>query len=124
MNQRIFPKQLLIVLCIVGTLWSLKMIFAAAQMTNAEGVFPPLFAWELFAFFGAATLPLLFIWKPRVQPRALILTIWALCIVYVSVLALNLIRVGLVANGCVRLALWVAIAFLFIRMLRLSLKNA
>lgn len=67
---------------------------------------------EVAAFVGVAVVPL----RVRWSRATAWLAVWAGCLTYVTVLALNALRLGLYLEGALRLALWIALAALFLRL--------
>jgi hypothetical protein len=100
------------------------MIRDIVDLAGADGLFGWMGVLEIAAFTGAGLLPLLLIWKSAASYRKTLLVIWGLCFAYVSLLALNLLRLGLFAKASVRLVVWSAMAVLLVRTLQASRRNA
>lgn len=69
-------------------------------------------------------MPLLLVWQSGAKKRKVLTGVWVVCIVYVSLLALNLLRSGFLTKGIIRLSLWIVIGVLVVRMLRQAHQNA
>jgi hypothetical protein len=117
-------RHILTALCVGACIWSATMIAGVFGLARAQGSFALMGLLEVAAFAGAGLLPLLLIWKSDAKRKTVLVAIWAVCVTYVSLLALNLMRLGFFTEGSVHLALWIAIAVLLVRTLRLSHKNA
>lgn len=117
-------RYVLIALCSGVCVWSATMVVSVLGLARAQGPFALLGLLEVAAFAGAGLLPLLLLWKADSKYRTVLVAVWALCITYVSLLALNLLRLGFFTAAAFYLALWTAIAVLLIRTLRLAHKNA
>lgn len=99
------------------------MIVGVLGLARAQGAFA-LWGWlEVAAFTGAGVLPLLLMGKAGAKYKTVLLAGWALSITYVSLLALNLLRLGIFVQGSVRLSLWIVIAILLVRILHTSKKT-
>lgn len=117
-------KLILIALCLGACLWSAKIIVGVVGLARVQGS-PGLVGWlEVGAFCGAGLLPLLLIRNSGAKHKPVLVGIWVPCIAYVTLLALNFMRLGLVTAGAIRLALWIAIAVLLVRTRSLWCKNA
>lgn len=118
-------KYILTALCLAVCVWSVTMIVGLVGLSRAQG-WSALTNWlEVAAFFGAGFLPLILIWKAELgRNRTFLVATWALCLTYVGLLALNLMRLGFLGKAGIRLVVWAAIAVLFVRTLRLSQKSA
>ena len=113
-------RYILTALCLGVCVWAAAMIMGVVGLVRAQGSFEWMSWLEIAAFSGAGLLPLVLIRKadPRWRRTALVAA-WALCLTYVTLLALNLLRLGFFTKASLRLALWTAIAVLLVRTLRL-----
>lgn len=117
-------KTILTVLCLGVCLWSARMVVGVIGLASTQGALQLLALLEVVTFAGAGLIPLLLLWKRPLTLSRIAIGIWVVCMVYATLLALNLVRVGLYAKGGVRLALWVAIAVLTVRALRVLPRRA
>jgi hypothetical protein len=115
-------KYILTALCVGVCIWSATMIAGVINLARLQG--PPPYAilasLEPAAFLGAGLLPLLLTWRPSARHQKKLLGAWAICMTYVTLLALNMLRLGLHERASIRLALWGAIVVLLIRTQRLA----
>ncbi len=117
-------KYVLVALCLGVCVWVTRMGFDVVGLAHVQE-WPALAGLlEVAAIGGAGLLPLLLLWKPEAKYRPALVGGWAACIAYVSLLALNLLRLGYFAPAGLRLVLWAAIAVLAIRTLRLRPESA
>jgi hypothetical protein len=117
-------KYVLIALCLGVCLWSARMGFGVVGLARVQEWSALTGLLEIAAFGGAGFSPLLLLWRPEAKYRSSLVAAWALCIGYVGLLALNLLRLGYFAPAGLRLALWATIAVLAIRTVRLTPKSA
>jgi hypothetical protein len=113
-------RYILTALCLGVCVWAAAMIMGVLGLVRAQGSFEWMSWLEITAFSGAGLLPLVLIRKadPGWRRTALVAAC-ALCLTYVTLLALNLLRLGFFTKASLRLALWTAIAVLLVRTLRL-----
>jgi len=116
-------KYVLSALCVGVCIWSATMVAGVVGLARTQGLSALFALFEVATFVGAGLVPLVLIWTSGSWKKALI-GVWVVCISYVTVLALNCLRLDLVAKGTMRLALWMVIAVLFIRALRQAPKHA
>ena len=111
-------KYVLIALCLGVCVWSARMGFGVVGLARVQGWSALAGLLEVAVFGGAGLLPLVLLGKPEAKYRLALVAVWAVCLAYVSLLALNLLRLGHFAAAGLHLALWAAIAVLAIRTLR------
>lgn len=111
------PSRALIILCVGACLWSAKMAVGALAVARGDNPLPLVGLLEIAAFAGAGALPLLLLATRGRRRRTALAAAWAPCLAYVLLLALNLLRLGFLVAGGIRLAVWLAIAFLTLRSL-------
>jgi hypothetical protein len=107
-------KDVLSVLCAGVCVWAARMVVGVIGLARHQGPMALLALLEVAAFLGAGLIPLLMVWLSPKKKRKWPDAIWAVCALYVVVLALNYSRYDPLA-GTVRLALWISIIILFIR---------
>jgi len=117
-------KLFLGVLCLGACVWSTSMIISVVALARYQGPSALFALIEVAAFVGAGLVPLLFIRKSEKKDGKLMIVLWVICVAYASLLAINALRLELFTKGAVRLALWIAITALFIRVIKHQRKPA
>lgn len=113
-------KTVLTVLCAVVCLWAAWMVVGVIGLARYQGPAQLLELIEVAMFMGAGVFPLLLAWWTKSARHRWLFIAAVTCLAYVTVLALNTLRLGLWPQGAVRLALWIVIATLVIRMRRIA----
>ena len=113
-------RYILTALCLSACVWAAAMVVGVLGLVRAQGSFAWMSSLEIAGFSGAGLLPLVLIRRADLgRRRTALVAAWALCLTYVTLLALNLLRLGFFTKASLRLALWTAIAVLLVRTLRL-----
>jgi hypothetical protein len=116
-------KYVLSVICVGVCLYAAKMVVGVIGLARYQGPGALLALLEVATFLGAGLIPLIFLWQADKKMRKALYVVWMVCIAYVSLLAINTLRLGLFTAGAIHLSVWVAIVVLLVRALREKYKH-
>ena len=109
-------KYILIALCCAALAYIGKVSFGIVDLARYQDVPVLAVIFELAMLLGAVVFPLVSALRPNKEKKTWHYVAWAPCIIYVVAITINyLFRTTDYSSGLLRLFLWIAIAFLFIR---------
>ncbi|RRJ96187.1 hypothetical protein Ga0100231_019895 [Opitutaceae bacterium TAV4] len=113
-------RYILIVLCCAALVYIGKIGFGIADLAHYQEVPVAAASFELTMLIGAVIFPLISALRPNKEKKTWHYILWIPCVLYVVAITINyLIKTPVSLASCtiglLRLAVWLAIATLFIR---------
>jgi hypothetical protein len=113
-------KHILTALCFLALAYIGKIVYGVIDMARYQEVPVAASAFEIAVLLIAVFFPLVASLRPNKEKKTWHYIVWTPCILYVVAITINyLIRVPAspeaYSSGLLRLVVWIAIAFLFIR---------